>query len=410
MSKSLSSTQMQSRTKMKQETVWLMAVTCALAVANLYYNQPLLAAIAQSFHASASQVGWIPTLTQLGYASGLLLFAPLGDCLERRRLIVTMLLITAAAMLAAAVSPTLEWLTVTSYIIGATTIAAQLVLPFAAQLAEPTQQGKVIGNLMSALFVGILLARPAGGYIGATLGWRSIYAIAGGLMVILALASMRWLPKSKPSLTLSYGQLLQSLWGLIQSQPILRSASAIQAMLFGVFSAFWSTLAFLLAQPPYFYGSDIAGLFGFVGISGIVAAPILGKLADRGSQRIIDAIVGLSITISVISYLLFWQFSQQLWGLILGIILLNLSTQGALVANQVQIYSLLPEARNRLNTVYMVSTFIGASVGSVVGTYGWSLWRWPGVCVTGLGLIGVAGIIFLGKILQHRKFPTPPSL
>lgn len=379
---------------MKPRTSWLMALICAFAVANLYYNQPILAAIAKSFNVSAAEVAWIPTLTQLGYASGLLLFVPLGDRLEQRRLIVIMLLVTATTLFAAALSPNLNTLILTSFAIGATTIAAQILIPFATQLAPPSDQGKVIGNLMSALFVGILLARPIGGWIGEQFNWRGIYWMAGSVMVLLAIASTQLLPKYQPKSKLSYEALLRSLWELLKSQPALREASMIQAMLFGAFSVFWSTLAFLLTRPPYSYGSQAIGLFGLVGIAGILVAPLLGQIADRGTAKILRSIVGMAIFGEIAAYVIFWQWGTHLWGLILGSILLNLSSQGALIANQVKIYSLNPNARSRLNTVFMVATFLGASLGSVVGTYGWNLMQWTGVCIAGLLLLGVAAMRF----------------
>jgi predicted MFS family arabinose efflux permease len=379
---------------MKPQTSWLMAIICAFAVANLYYNQPILAAIAQSFQVSAAEVGWIPTLTQLGYASGLLLFVPLGDRLEQRRLIVMMLLITAMTLFAAALSPNLNTLILTSFAIGATTISAQILIPFATRLAPPSDQGKIIGNLMSAVFVGILLARPIGGWIGEQFNWRGIYWMAGGVMVLLAIASAQLLPKYQPKSKLSYGALLRSLWKLVESQPTLREASLIQAMLFGAFSVFWSTLAFLLTRPPYSYGSQAVGLFGLVGIAGILVAPLLGQIADRGTTKTLHSIVGIAILGAIVAYVIFWQWSTQLWGLIIGSVLLNLSSQSALIANQVKIYSLDPNARSRLNTVFMVATFLGASLGSVVGTYGWTLMQWKGVCIAGVLLLGVAAMQF----------------
>jgi predicted MFS family arabinose efflux permease len=379
---------------MKPQTSWLMSIICAFAVANLYYNQPILVAIAQSFQVSAAEVGWIPTLTQLGYAFGLLLFVPLGDRLEQRQLIVIMLLATAMTLFAAALSPNLNTLILTSFAIGLTTIAAQILIPFATQLAQPSEQGKIVGNLMSALFVGILLARPLGGWIGEQFNWRGIYWMAGSVMVLLAIASAQFLPKYQPKSKLSYGELLGSLWQLVNSQPTLREASLIQAMLFGAFSVFWSTLSFLLTRPPYSYGSQAVGLFGLVGIAGILVAPLLGQLADRGTAKTLRSIVGIAIIGAIVAYVIFWQWGAQLWGLIIGSVLLNLSSQSALIANQVKIYSINPNARSRLNTVFMMSTFLGASLGSVVGTYGWKLLQWKGVCIAGVLLLGVAAMQF----------------
>ena len=388
---------------MNRQTFWLMAITCAFAVANLYYNQPILAEITRSFDATAAQVGWIPTLTQVGYASGLLLFVPLGDRLERRNLVVTMLAITSLILFMAALSPSLNILILTSYGIGAATIAAQILLPFATDLVPEKERGKIVGNLMSALFVGILLARPLGGWLGEQFGWRSIYWLAGGMMLILAIAFSQLLPKNQPKSKLSYGQLLRSLWELIESYPALRSASLVQAMLFGAFSVFWSTLAFLLTRPPYSYGSNVIGLFGLVGIAGIIVAPLLGRIADKGTAKTLRLMVSAAVVSTTLSYLIFWQFGDRLWGLIVGIVLLNLGNQGALVANQIKVYSLNPDARSRLNTVFMVATFLGASLGSVLGTYGWSIGHWTGVCVAGLLLIGIAAVWLWLPILIRKR-------
>jgi len=305
-----------------------------------------------------------------------------------------MLLATSITLFAAALSSSLNMLIFTSFAIGATTVVAQILLPFATQFTSPSAQGKTIGNLMSALFVGILLARPIGGWIGEQFSWRGIYWMAGSVMLLLAIASSQLLPKYQPKLKLSYGALLQSLWKMVTSQPVLREASLIQAMLFGAFSVFWSTLAFLLTRPPYSYGSNAVGLFGLVGIAGILVAPMLGQIAERGSAKTLRSIVGMTIVGAITAYAIFWQFSTQLWGLIIGSILLNLSSQGALIANQVKVYSLDPEARSRLNTVFMVATFLSASLGAVVGTYGWNLMQWTGACIAGLLLIGVAAIQF----------------
>lgn len=388
---------------MKPQTFWLMAIICSFAVANLYYNQPILAEIAQSFDASAAQVSLIPTLTQIGYASGLLLFVPLGDCFERRKLIAIMLLITSVNLFIAALSPNLKILILANYGIGATTIVSQIILPFATDLAPKNAQGKIIGNLMSALFVGILLARPIGGWLGEQSSWRSIYWIAGGVMLVLAVASTQLLPKSQPALKLNYRQLLASLWKLTKSQPVLREASLIQAMLFAGFSAFWSNLAFLLTGPAYSYSSNVVGMFGLVGITGIFVAPFLGKIADQGNKKTLRSILGLAIAITIFSYFIFWQFETQLWGLILGSVLLNLGGQSALIANQVKVYSLDAKARSRLNTVFMVAVFIGGSLGSVIGSYGWSIAQWRGVCCAGLLLISVALIRFILPHIPLKK-------
>ncbi|MGG6262975.1 MFS transporter [Leptolyngbya sp. AN03gr2] len=371
---------------MNRNIVWLMAITSGAAAANLYYNQPLLAAMGQSLDASVQAVGLIPTLGQVGYALGNFFIVPLGDLLERRRLIVNMLIGTALALAAAAVSPTISWLVAASLIIGITTIVPQITVPFAALLAPIAVRGKVVGTVMSGLLIGILLARTISGFVGAELGWRSMYWIASGVMLLLAIVLFWVLPRSQPAVVLTYRQLMQSMMKLVR-EPVLQEASITGAMAFGAFSVFWSTLIFFLEQPPYRYGSGVAGLFGLIGVIGAVAAPFAGKLADRRSPRV--AIV-LGLITTVVSFLVFWLFGYQLWGLVMGVILLDLGVQVATVSNQALIYRLPDELHSRLNALFITFYFVGGAAGSFLGAYSWNLWRWNGVCAAGLLLSLIA--------------------
>ncbi len=370
-----------------------MAITCGAAAANLYYNQPLLEIIQQSFHVGSHTAGFIPMLTQIGYAIGIFFLVPLGDLIERRRLILTMLVLTAVVLGAAAISLNIVLLLVASLAIGITTITAQLIVPFAAHLAKPEQRGKVVGTVMSGLLIGILIARTVSGIVGASLGWRAMYWLASGLMIVLALILSRVLPKSQPSVQILYSQLIRSLFPLLQ-QPILREASLTGAMSFGAFSAFWSTLVFLLAQPPLHYGSEVAGAFGLVGVVGAAAAPLVGRIADRGKPKLT---VGLGLVITTVSFVIFWLFSDHLVGLIVGVILLDLGVQTTLVSNQARIYSLSPEFHSRLNALYITFYFIGGALGSFLGAYGWSYWHWHGVCAMAFIMLGVAFITFIKR-------------
>lgn len=378
---------------LKKQVIWMMAITCGAAAANLYYNQPLLEIIQQSFHVGSHTVGFIPMLTQIGYAIGIFFLVPLGDLIERRRLILTMLVLTAVVLGAAAISLNIVWLLIASLAIGITTITAQLIVPFAAHLAKPEQRGKVVGTVMSGLLIGILIARTVSGIVGASLGWRAMYWLASGLMIVLALILSRVLPKSQPSVQILYSQLIRSLFPLLQ-QPILREASLTGAMSFGAFSAFWSTLVFLLAQPPLHYGSEVAGAFGLVGVVGAAAAPLVGRIADRGKPKLT---VGLGLVITTVSFVIFWLFSDHLVGLIVGVILLDLGVQTTLVSNQARIYSLSPEFHSRLNALYITFYFIGGALGSFLGAYGWSYWHWHGVCAMAFIMLGVAFITFIKR-------------
>jgi predicted MFS family arabinose efflux permease len=379
--------------------VWLLAIACGMTAANLYYGQPLLADMAHSFSVQESAVGIAATVTQLGYALGLLLIIPLGDALERRRLIVIMLIAVTIALVATALSPSILWLAIASFAIGVTTIVPQIIVPLAANLAAPGERGRVVGTVMSGLLIGVLLARTVSGFVGAQSGWRAMYWIAAGLMLLLALLLRITLPKNQPHTHLSYLQLLRSLGQLVWREPVIREVSIFGAMGFGAFSVFWSTLAFFLSTAPYHYGSEVVGLFGLVGIAGALAASSVGRLSDRFNVRILT---GGAIVIILLAFVVFWLFGHTLWGLVVGVILLDLGVQSNQVSNQTRVYSLNPEASNRLNTIYMVSYFIGGSLGTALGTYGWSVARWNGVCAVGVFML----IVAIGWFLFSRKSAT----
>ena len=362
-------------------TVWVLAAGCAVAVANLYYSQPLLAGMAADFGASPSQMGLVSALTQVGYAFGMLLFVPLGDVLERRRLILVMLGAVTLTLIAVAVSPGLPWLAAASLLLGITTITPQLIVPLAASLSGPAERGRVVGTVMSGLLIGILLSRTVSGVVGAHLGWRAMYGIAAGLTVALAVVLRLTLPVSRPPAAgLSYPRLLASLAGLVRDEPVLREACLFGGLAFAAFSAFWTTLAFFLAGPPYGYGSDQVGLFGLVGVAGAVAAPLAGKVADARSPRLTN---GVGLAAALLAFLLFGLLGDRLAGLVAGIILMDAGVQASHISNQARIFSLRPEVRNRLNTVYMVSYFVGGSAGSAVGSWAWGEAGWAGVCAAG---------------------------
>lgn len=371
--------------------VWILAIACAISVANLYYIQPVLADMGHSFHVSGNNVGFIATLAQLGYAVGLLFIIPLGDRYNQRLLIAGMLVVVALALTMTALSSSITMLAVASFAVGVTTVVPQLIIPLAASLAAPRERGRVVGTVMSGLLIGILLARTVSGFVGAYWGWRSMYWMAAGAMILLAIVMRVLLPPDRPRSTMSYGQLLRSLGTLIREEPVLRETSVYGALAFGAFSAFWVTLAFFLSTPPYHYGSDVVGLFGLVGVVGASAATFAGQLADKIDARRTN---GLALCVVLLAFVLMWFTGQWLWGLVIGVILLDLGVQANQVSNQARVYSLNPEARNRLNTVYMVTYFIGGSLGSLLGTYGWSVAGWNGVC-------GAASLLMLSALAVY---------
>ncbi len=369
-----------------------MAAASGVAAANLYYNQPLLGDIGRELGATGSGLGWVPTLTQVGYAAGMLLIVPLGDSHERRRVIVLMSALVSLAMVGAALAPSLPWMAAASFAVGITTVVPQLLVPFAAHLAPALERGRVVGTVMSGLLIGILLSRTAAGFIGTHLGWRAMFWIGAALMLLLAVVLRLALPSQPAVAHMSYPALLHSLGGLVRDEPVLRLHSLLGALTFGSFGAFWATLALYLQSLPEHYGPQTAGLFGVVGVVGAAAAPLVGRYADKRGDRKLNA---LAIGVLLGSFIVLGLLGRRLWGIALGVILLDLGAQSNHISNQTRVFALRPEARSRFNTLYMVSYFVGGAAGSWLGTAAWVRFGWTGVCLVGAGLSLVA-LIALG--------------
>lgn len=371
--------------------VWLMAAASGATAANLYYNQPLLGDIGRDLGASGGMLGLVPTLTQVGYAAGMLLIVPLGDSLERRRVIVTMSALVSLALVGAALAPTLPWLVIASFLVGATTVVPQLLVPFAAHLAPAAQRGRVVGTVMSGLLIGILLSRTAAGFVGTHLGWRAMFWLAAGFMLLLAVVLRFTLPSQPPVAAMPYPELMRSLVHLARTEPVLRIHAVLGALTFGAFSVFWSTLALYLESLPEHYGPQVAGLFGVVGVVGALIAPVVGRYADSHGGRRINM---FAIGVLLLSFVVMWPLGRWLWGIALGVVLLDLGVQGNHISNQTRVYALRPEARSRLNTLYMVTYFAGGAAGSWLGTTAWTHAGWTGVCAAGAALC-VTGLLIL---------------
>lgn len=379
--------------------IMIMALCTGLIVANIYYSQPLLVLMSEEFKVTESNAGQVTFFTQVGYALGLLFCVPLGDKLERKRQIVVMTLAAVVALVAAAMSVNITMLKITGLMIGFTSVVPQLILPLAANLSDPAGRGKVIGTIMSGLLVGILLSRTLSGVVGHHFGWRAMFWIAAGISALLAVIMITSFPSSKPNFQGSYGDLMKSLLTLVKEQPMLREASAINACCFAMFGMFWTTVVFLLSDAPFKYTSEQIGLMGLAAAAGALGAPLVGRIADKKNPRIA---IGYGIIFLFFGYFLFYIFKTNIIGIIIGIIAIDLGLQGIHVSNQTRIYTLLPEARNRLNTVFMTTSFIGTSLGSGIGLWVWSFAQWNGVCVAGTALILVALIIYLGTYKKAK--------
>jgi predicted MFS family arabinose efflux permease len=381
---------------MKRSLVWFMAVSVAVIVANIYYIQPLLADIARTFHLSPAKAGSVATLMQLGTTSCMLLIVPLGDIRERRSLITTLILVLSVGLAGVALAPNFPCLALAAFAVGASGSVVHLIIPFAATLAPPAERGRVIGTVIGSLLMGILLARTASGLAGALLGWRAVFGGAACLMVALAALMLAFLPTSPPVTHMSYPDLFRSMVTMVRDHPTLRESSFYGATLFCAFSAFWTSLIFLLETPPYHYGSTAAGLFGLVGAAGAAFAPVIGHMTDRVGSR---KAVGFALALATGSFLVLGVAGHHLAGLVLGVLLMDLGVQSGHVANQAWIYSLVPHMRSRLNSVYMTCYFIGGSTGTFLGALGWQLYGWWGVC-------GFAvAVLACGLAVYARNYP-----
>ena len=387
MSASADSTRDEPERHYSRGLLMLLATIAGVSAANIYYNQPLLDDLRASYAQEAAWVGAVPAATQLGYAAGMLLLAPLGDRFDRRRLILMQIAGLMLALSVAALAPTLAILAVASFAIGVLATIAQQAVPFAAELAPPAERGHAVGTVMSGLLLGILLARTAAGFIAQYLGWRMVFAASVVALLALAAVVIARLPKSRPTSTLSYGKLLGSMWHLARELPGLREASLTGAALFAAFSAFWSVLTLLLARAPFHLGPQAAGLFGIVGAAGALAAPVAGRFADKRGPR---AVISLSIMLVALSFVVFGLSATSIVGLVLGVIVLDIGVQAAQISNQARIYALKADARSRVNTVYMVCYFIGGAIGSAASALAWRRFGWTGSCAAGFALALVA--------------------
>lgn len=372
----------------------MMAMAAGVAVANIYYNQPMLGLMERDLPDTLTAL--VPTVTQLGYAAGLFLLVPLGDIVERRRLIVAQFAVLAIALMLTALAPNAALVVLASLVVGLASTVAQQIVPLAAYLSAPARRGAVVGTVLAGILTGILLSRTLAGFIATHAGWREMFWL-GVPMALVAGASMGLvLPRTPPDTRLSYGALLGSIASLWREFPSLRLAAVTQALIFAAFTVFWTVLAFRLAAPPFSLGADIAGLFGILGAVGIFAAPLAGRFADaRGPTPV----VAMGASVTLLSWVVFAAWTATP-GLLIGVVLLDFAMQSALVSNQHIVFSLRPAARARLNTILVGCMFLGGALGSAVGMAAWRWCGWSAVSVVGIGL-GLAASALQFANLRH---------
>ena len=376
--------------EMSRFLIVLMSVASGVTAANLYYAQPLGEKLSQFFNVSSTLIGIAAMLIQLGYAMGLVFLVPLGDIKEHRSLIMTMLFCSMIALLGLSFASNVGWFLVGSLFVGLTSVTPMLIVTLAAHLANPAKRGRVIGSVMSGLLIGILLSRTFSGIVGSALGWQAVYRIAAIMMGLLILIFKLSIPKTIPDAVMSYGKLLRSLTVLLRNQHTLREASLVGAMMFATFSTFWTTLSFLLKSPTYNLGTQVAGMFGLIGVAGALAATVVGRIADKKSPRFT---LSIAIVFTSTAFICFWFFGYRMWGLVLGTILLDLGVQSGQISNQSRINALDASARSRNNAVYMAFYFIGGALGSFLGSLFWGILGWTGVCIVGISFQIIAAIV-----------------
>nr|WP_068891503.1 MFS transporter [Pedobacter panaciterrae] len=387
--------------KLSRTDVLLMAFCTGLIVANIYYCQPLVILIAKEFGLTESRAGKITYLTQAGYALGLFLLVPLGDMFERKKQILLITCLAIGALLLAGFAHSFLLLEIACVLIGASSIIPQLILPMAANLSSDEDRGSTVGIIMSGLLIGILASRAVSGSIGFLWGWRTVYFMAAGICFLLLLLMSRRFPQSKPSFKGTYNELMSSMWHYIKTQTVLREASIINFLAFSILSAFWTTMVLFLANPPFNLQTLQIGLFGIAGAAGALAAPLVGKFSSGQNPRK-NLLVGLIL--QLLSIGTFYFTGSHLYLFVAGIILIDIGQQAIHVTNQTRIYAILPEARNRLNTVFMSVSFVGASFGSALGLWLWEEGKWPLFC-WGCGAVIMLNIciykFYSGKIKNN---------
>ncbi|MCK7625090.1 MFS transporter [Streptomyces sp. RS10V-4] len=381
-----------------------MSTAAGLAVAGNYFAQPLLDVISRDLHLSAATAALVVTVAQTGYGLGLLFLVPLGDLLERRRLTVTLCVLTAVFLTVTASAPNGALLLLGTALTGLTSVAAQVVTPFAATLAAPAARGRTVGTVMTGLLLGILLARTAAGLLTELGGWRTVYWADAALMLLIAVLLRLRLPALRTTAGLRYPALLRSTLALFADEPVLRWRAALGALTFAGFSVLWTAMAFLLSGPAYGWQESAIGLLGLVGAAGSLAASVAGRLADRGLAH---RVTGVSAFLLLASWgLLAAGGTGGAWSLaalLAGVILLDLAAHAVHVSNQNLVYAVRPEARNRLNSAYMTAYFTGGAAGSALTSAVWGLAAWPGVCALGAGLAaGVAGVWLAERAIRRR--------
>ncbi|AZO82937.1 MFS transporter [Stutzerimonas stutzeri] len=371
----------------------LFSVTCALAVANVYFAQPLLDSMAQSLGVASSMIGVVVTATQVGYALGLLFIVPLGDLLNRKGLILTQVLLSAVAL--AGVGAAQQWLTLLGamVIVGLLAVMVQVLVAYAAVLATPSQRGQAVGTVTSGIVLGILLARFTSGLIADLAGWRAVYFVSSGLMLVLAAVFWKVLPATvSPRSRNTYPALIRSMFRLFMTEPVLRVRGLLALLIFAAFSVLWTSMVLPLSAPPLSLSHTTIGLFGLAGVAGALAARRAGRWADQGlGQRV----TGISLVILTLSWLPIAFAQTSLIALVGAAVLLDFAVQAVHVTNQSFIFAARPDAQSRMVGAYMCFYSVGSALGAAAATQVYAQWGWTAVSLLGASISATALVLWL---------------
>nr|WP_166780831.1 MFS transporter [Curtobacterium sp. WW7] len=365
----------------------LFAVGGGAAVGNLYWAQPLLDEIAADLHASSSLAGLLVTVTQVGYALGILLVVPLGDVLDRRRLVPGVLVASAVALLLASVAPSFGVLLGALGLVGLTTVAGQLLTPLAGDLADPAARGRVVGTVASGMLTGILVSRTVSGLVAQVAGWRAIYVVAAVAALVLAVLLRRAIPHLERRDRVPYPRLIGSVFRAVAHHRSVQVTLLLGASAFAVFTMFWTALTFLLSAAPFGYSPAAIGLVGLAGLAGAVAAQRVGRLHDRGLSV---PVTGAALALGLVSLVVAGLGGRSIVVVLVAVVLLDVGVQAANVLNQTRLFAIDPAARSRLNTAFVTGNFIGGAVGSALASVLWGLGGWTAVTIGGAVLFGFA--------------------
>lgn len=395
-------TKTQAPTVLSQTTLLLMATACGLCAGANYFNQPLLNSMVQHLHISDAQASSTVTMAQVSYGLGLLFLVPLGDMLERRRLVLTLMLLAACGMLLSGISGlagSFALLAAGTLMAGVFSVAAQVLVPMAATFAAPGTNGRAVGLVMSGLLVGILASRSVAGILSDLGGWSTVYWVGAVATALMALLLARALPKAAPTSVVGYGEVMKSLGALLRQHPRLRSRALIGGTGFATVSVLFSSMALLLAGPGFELSDLMIGLIGIVGIAGALMANVAGRMADKGLEQH-TTLAGAILML--LGWLCLWLGGSSIWWFMLGLLIVDGALQALHISNQNVIYALAPEARSRINAVYMTTYFVGASIGSALGSWAWLHHGWNGTSLMG----GILGLISLSMVLWDRHLLT----